>query len=174
MTSKTRWVAIDIHHSTRAGLPPYHSILCTYHSANTTYCTYEMPWDLRYLLFYHLSYILYGTWCSTLFSHLSTTLSLHISVWLCIYYISYLQYLSTTTSRIYLYLVLFYSFLYEILYYYLLRTFSARYLVAYPIYIPYILCRHYILYHLFYLSTISRVFLYLVVSMYIGTISWMV
>lgn len=31
-----------------------------------------------------------------------------------------------------------------------------------------------ILYHLFYLSTISRVFLYLVVSMYIGTISWTV
>lgn len=38
----------------------------------------------------------------------------------------------------------------------------ARYLVAYPIYIPYILCRYCILYHLFCLSTTSRVFLYLV------------
>ena len=73
-----------------------------------------------------------------------------------------------------LYLVFFYIFLYEILYYYRLRIFPARHLVAYLTYTPYILYRYDILYHLSYLYPISCVFLYLVVSMYIGTISWMV
>ena len=175
MTSKTRWVAIDIHHSAITGLPPYHSILCTYHNTITPCCTYEMPWDLRYLVFYPpFLYTLWDMVFHAISQYLNHLISTHIGV------ISYLLHIVSTISInhyiSHISYILYSSISFYTRYCIFIASASspARHLVAYPIYIPYILYRYDILYHLSYLSTVSCVFLYLVVSIYLDTISWMV
>ena len=101
MTSKTRWVAIDIHHSTITGLPPlpHHLVYLSQRQHNTLYL-----WDaLRFAVSRVLPPFLYTLWdmvFHAISAHLNHLISTHIGVISYLLHIVSILYLNHYISHI--------------------------------------------------------------------------